>query len=65
MDGHEWGNMVKGNKQILQPGMCFMCRTNHFHTGRIWCSLEDCAYMTNEGPKWFSQPAKSINEHFA
>jgi Xaa-Pro dipeptidase len=23
MDGHEWGNMVKGNKQVLQPGMCF------------------------------------------
>ena len=23
MDGHEWGNMVLGNKQPFQPGMCF------------------------------------------
>ncbi len=23
MDGHEWGNMVKGNKKLLEPVMCF------------------------------------------
>lgn len=65
MDGHEWGNMVKGNKQILQPGMCFSVEPNISIPGEFGVRLEDCVYMTEQGPKWFSQPAKSITQPFA
>jgi Xaa-Pro dipeptidase len=65
MDVHEWGNMVKGNKQILQPGMCFSVEPTISIPGEFGVRLEDCAYMTTEGSKWFSQPARSINEPFA
>ncbi|MEP6582901.1 MAG: Xaa-Pro peptidase family protein [Ginsengibacter sp.] len=64
MDGHEWGNMVKGNKQLLQPGMCFSVEPTISIPGEFGVRLEDCAYMTEQGAKWFSQPAKSISEPF-
>ena len=64
MDGHEWGNMVKGNKQIFQPGMCFSVEPTISIVGEFGVRHEDCAYMTTEGPKWFSQPGKSISEPF-
>jgi Xaa-Pro dipeptidase len=65
MDGHEWGYMVKGNKQILQPGMCFSVEPTISIPGEFGVRLEDCAYMTQQGAKWFSQPAKSISEPFS
>ena len=64
MDGHEWGNMVKGNKQPLQPGMCFSVEPTISIPGEFGVRLEDCAYMTEHGPKWFSQAAKSIGDPF-
>jgi Xaa-Pro dipeptidase len=64
MDGHEWGNMVKGNKQLLEPGMCFSIEPNISIVGEFGVRLEDCVYMTEEGPKWFSQQSKSISEPF-
>jgi Xaa-Pro dipeptidase len=65
MDGHEWGNMVRGNKQLLQPGMCFSVEPNISIVGEFGVRLEDCVYMTTEGPKWFTQPSVSISEPFA
>ena len=64
MDGHEWGNMVKGNQLLLQPGMCFSVEPNISIIGEFGVRLEDCAYMTKEGPKWFSKPSVSIREPF-
>jgi Xaa-Pro dipeptidase len=64
MDGHEWGNMVKGNKQIFEPGMCFSVEPTISIVGEFGIRHEDCAYMTADGPKWFSQPGKSISEPF-
>ncbi len=64
MDGHEWGNMVKGNTRLLEPGMCFSIEPNISIVGEFGVRLEDCVYMTEEGPKWFSQPSKSIYEPF-
>ncbi len=64
MDGHEWAYMVKGNKQPLQPGMCFSVEPTISIPGEFGVRLEDCAYMTEEGPKWFSQIAKTISEPF-
>ncbi len=64
MDGHEWAYMVKGNKQPLRPGMCFSVEPTISIPGEFGVRLEDCAYMTDQGPKWFSQTARSINEPF-
>jgi Xaa-Pro dipeptidase len=65
LDGHEWGNMVKGNQQSLQAGMCFSIEPTISVPGEFGIRLEDCVYMTESGPKWFSQPAISISEPFA
>jgi Xaa-Pro dipeptidase len=64
MDGHEWGNMVKDNQLKLQPGMCFSIEPTISIPGEFGIRLEDCAYMTDEGPKWFSGQSKSIMEPF-
>jgi len=64
MDGHEWGNMVKGNKALLQPGMCFSIEPTISIPGEFGVRLEDCVYMTEQGPKWFSKTSKSITEPF-
>ncbi|WP_367753307.1 M24 family metallopeptidase [Flavobacterium sp. WC2430] len=64
LDGHEWGNMLKGNKELLEPGMCFSIEPTISIVGEFGVRLEDCVYMTEDGPKWFSQPSKSINEPF-
>ncbi|HXB95167.1 MAG TPA: Xaa-Pro peptidase family protein [Puia sp.] len=64
MDGHEWGNMVMGNKQPLQAGMCFSVEPTIAIYGEFGVRLEDCAYMTDDGPQWFSQPSASIDHPF-
>jgi Xaa-Pro dipeptidase len=64
MDIHEWGNMVLGNKTPLQAGMCFSVEPMVAIYGEFGVRLEDCAYMTEEGPKWFSQPSPSIEQPF-
>jgi Xaa-Pro dipeptidase len=42
MDGHEWGNMVKGNLQKLQAGMCFSIEPMITIPGEFGVRLEDC-----------------------
>jgi len=64
LDGHEWGNMVKGNQQVLQPGMCFSIEPTIAIPGEFGVRLEDCVYMTEDGPKWFSKTSKSLEEPF-
>ncbi|HCR53171.1 MAG TPA: metallopeptidase, M24 family protein [Cytophagales bacterium] len=65
MDGHEWGNMVLGNKQPFMPGMCFSIEPNISIYGEFGVRLEDCAYMTEEGVKWFTPQSESIDDPFA
>jgi len=65
MDGHEWGNMVLGNRQPLQAGMCFSIEPTIAIYGEFGIRLEDCAYMTEDGPRWFSEPSPSIEQPFA
>ena len=64
LDGHEWGNMVKGNQHPLEAGMCFSIEPTISIPGEFGVRMEDCVYMTAEGPKWFSQPAVAINQPF-
>ncbi|MCZ2472429.1 aminopeptidase P family protein [Aquirufa ecclesiirivi] len=64
MNGHEWGNMVKGNKDPLQVGMCFSIEPTIAIPGEFGIRLEDCVYMTQDGPRWFSQPSPSVDVPF-
>jgi len=64
LDGHEWTNFVRGNKTSIQPGMCFSDEPTIVSYGEFGIRLEDCLYITPDGPKFFSQQSKSIDEPF-
>jgi Xaa-Pro dipeptidase len=64
LDGHEWTNFVRGNKTPIQPGMCFSDEPTIVIYGEFGIRLEDCLYITPDGPKFFSQQSKSIDEPF-
>ncbi|GAB1444867.1 MAG: M24 family metallopeptidase [Cyclobacteriaceae bacterium] len=64
MKVHEWGYMVLGNKQPLMPGMCFSIEPTISIYGEFGVRLEDCAYMTEEGVKWFTGQSHSIEKPF-
>ncbi len=64
MNGHEYPYMVRGNKTILEEGMCFSIEPTIAIIGDFGIRLEDCVYMKNDGPHWFSEQSISINEPF-
>ena len=61
---HEWGNAVLGNKRPLAPGMCFSIEPTVAIPGEFGVRLEDCCYMTESGPNWFSNPSVAIDDPF-
>jgi Xaa-Pro dipeptidase len=65
LDGHEWTNFVRGNKTPIQPGMCFSDEPMIAIYGEFGIRLEDCLYITENGPKFFSQPSPAIDRPFA
>jgi Xaa-Pro dipeptidase len=65
MDGHEWTNFVKGNTTKLEPGMCFSDEPMIAIYGEFGIRLEDCLYVTPDGPRWFTQPSPAIDQPFA
>jgi Xaa-Pro dipeptidase len=65
LDGHEWTNFVRGNKTRLAPGMCFSDEPMIAIYGEFGIRLEDCLYITESGPKFFTQPSPSIDRPFA
>ena len=64
LDGHEWTNFVRGNKTPLQPGMCFSDEPTVVIYGEFGIRLEDCLYITENGPKFFTAQSRSIDEPF-
>ncbi len=64
LDGHEWTNFVLGNKTPLAPGMCFSDEPTIAIYGEFGIRLEDCLHITENGPKFFTGQAESI-EHVA
>ncbi len=62
MDGHESVNLVHGEKTELRPGMCFSNEPGLYIFGEFGVRLEDCFYMTEAGPKWFSKPPDSLDD---
>ena len=64
LDGHEPVNLVRGETTKLAPGMCFSNEPGIYIPGEFGIRLEDCFYMTDSGPKWFSEPPPSIEKPF-
>jgi Xaa-Pro dipeptidase len=65
LDGHEWINLVKGNKRPLEPGMCFSNEPAVYIPGEFGIRIEDCIYITEEGAKYFSNPSPAWDRPFA
>ena len=64
MDIHEWPYLLKDNPQPLCEGMCFSNEPMIVVPGEFGIRLEDHFYMTQEGPRWFTQPAHSLDNPF-
>jgi Xaa-Pro dipeptidase len=65
LDIHEWYHLVRGNKVPLAPGMCFTNEPMIVIYGEFGVRLEDCMYITEDGPRFFTQPSPSIEQPFA
>jgi Xaa-Pro dipeptidase len=64
LEGHEPINLVRGERTPLAPGMCFSDEPGLYLPGQFGIRLEDCIYMTERGPRWFSPPPPSLDRPF-
>jgi Xaa-Pro dipeptidase len=64
MDGHEPVNFVHGEETPLAPGMCFSNEPGIYLFGEFGVRLEDCLYITEDGPQLFSELSASIERPF-
>jgi Xaa-Pro dipeptidase len=62
MDGHEHVNFVHGETTPLAAGMCFSDEPGIYIFGEFGVRLEDCLYMTDDGPAWFTVPPDSLDD---
>ena len=65
LDIHEQYHLVRGNKVPIAPGMCFSDEPMIAIYGEFGVRLEDCVYITEDGPRFFTQPSPSIEQPFA
>jgi len=56
---HEAPYIVRGNAAALAAGMCFSNEPMLVFPGRFGIRLEDHIYMADDGPHWFTAPARS------
>ena len=64
MDIHERPYVVQGNRTPLAPGMCFTNEPMIAIYGEFGVRIEDCMYITEEGPRFFTQPSPAIDRPF-
>jgi Xaa-Pro dipeptidase len=64
LEGHEPVNLVRGESTPLAPGMCFSNEPGLYLPGKFGIRLEDCFYMTESGPRYFTQPPPSLDRPF-
>jgi len=62
LDVHEHPYIVKGNDLPLEPGMCFSIEPMICSYGEFGVRLEDHAYIGADGPCWFTEPSRSIDD---
>ncbi|MBU3078531.1 M24 family metallopeptidase [Sphingomonas quercus] len=61
---HEPAYLVRGDRTALAPGMCFSNEPMIVIPDRFGVRLEDHFYMTEDGPRWFTQPSPAIDRPF-
>ncbi len=64
LDGHEWTYFVRGNTTPIAPGMCFSDEPTIAIYGEFGVRLEDCLYITEQGPRFFSTQSMAIDQPF-
>ncbi|MBP1839143.1 M24 family metallopeptidase [Formosa algae] len=64
LDIHEWPFLVKTDQTILEPGICVSNEPMLVVPEKFGIRLEDHIYMTESGPKWFTEPAYKIEDPF-
>jgi Xaa-Pro dipeptidase len=64
LEGHEWTNFVRGNKTKIVPGLCFSDEPTISIPGEFGIRLEDCLYVAEDGPHFFSKQSISIEQPF-
>ena len=64
MDVHEHPYIVQGNDLPLAPGMCFSIEPMICSYGEFGVRLEDHAFISEDGPRWFTEPSGSIENPF-
>src|SRR5882757_4935300 len=64
LDVHEWPYLVKGDKTVLKPGMTFSNEPTICIYGEFGVRLEDHMIITEDGARWFTQPAHSVDDPF-
>lgn len=64
MDGHEPINFVRSETTPLAPGMCFSNEPGIYDFSRYGVRIEDCIYITEDGPRWFTMPPESLENPF-
>jgi len=62
---HEPAYLVRGDRTPLAAGMCFSNEPMIVIPDRFGVRLEDHFYMTDNGPKWFTEPQVAIDAPFA
>jgi Xaa-Pro dipeptidase len=65
LDIHEAPNLVRGDGTALAPGMCFSNEPMIVIPDAFGIRLEDHFHMTENGPRWFTQPSLSLDAPFA
>lgn len=64
LDIHEWPYLVRSEDTVLDVGMCFSNEPMLCLYGEFGVRLEDHFYMTEQGPKWFTNPSYAIDDPF-
>ena len=65
LDIHEGPYLVRGDDTPLAEGMCFSNEPMIVIPGQFGIRLEDHFYMTEQGPKWFTEPQQSLYAPFS
>jgi Xaa-Pro dipeptidase len=64
MDGHEWPYLVRGNTQLLEPGMTFSDEPGIYIPGEFGVRLEDDMVITEDGAELLTPQSRSLEEPF-
>ena len=65
MEVHEPINLDHGEMTPLAAAKCFSDEPGLYVPGKFGVRLEDCWHMTDNGPKFFTQPPPSIDQPWA